>query len=147
MCLKAEWMGHPMRLELTLAGLLVKLVNHYTTRQMCVCQAQWSSVNCNNTYVLQTFVKKKIGRNACLDQLICRWHCKLGCIFLNRKKGQSPGSGVEADARRTREIWWNAKHNTKYLNKIRQIKKKITNDFRKLTWWLRICKRLEKTVM
>ena len=29
---KAEWMGHPMRLELTLAGLLVKLANHYTTR-------------------------------------------------------------------------------------------------------------------
>ena len=25
-------MGHPMRLELTLAGLLVKLVNHYTIR-------------------------------------------------------------------------------------------------------------------
>ena len=25
-------MGHPMRLELTLAGLLVKLANHYTTR-------------------------------------------------------------------------------------------------------------------
>ena len=24
-------MGHPMRLELTLAGLLVKLANHYTT--------------------------------------------------------------------------------------------------------------------
>ena len=29
---KADWMGHPMRLELTLAGLLVKLANHYTTR-------------------------------------------------------------------------------------------------------------------
>ena len=29
---KAEWMGHPMRLELTLVGLLVKLANHYTTR-------------------------------------------------------------------------------------------------------------------
>ena len=28
---KAEWMGHPMRLELTLAGLLVKIVNHYST--------------------------------------------------------------------------------------------------------------------
>ena len=28
---KADWMGHPMRLELTLAGLLVKLANHYTT--------------------------------------------------------------------------------------------------------------------
>ena len=27
---KAEWMGYPMRLELT--GLLVKLVNHYTTQ-------------------------------------------------------------------------------------------------------------------
>ena len=25
-------MGHPMRLEFTLAGLLVKLANHYTTR-------------------------------------------------------------------------------------------------------------------
>ena len=25
-------MGHPMRLELTLAGLLVKFANHYTTR-------------------------------------------------------------------------------------------------------------------
>ena len=29
---KADWMGHPMRLELTLTGLLVKLANHYTTR-------------------------------------------------------------------------------------------------------------------
>ena len=29
---KADWMGHPMRPELTLAGLLVKLANHYTTR-------------------------------------------------------------------------------------------------------------------
>ena len=28
---KADWMGHLMRLELTLAGLLVKLTNHYTT--------------------------------------------------------------------------------------------------------------------
>ena len=27
---KADSMGHPMRLELTLAGLLVKLANHYT---------------------------------------------------------------------------------------------------------------------
>ena len=25
-------MGHPRRLELTIAGLLVKLANHYTTR-------------------------------------------------------------------------------------------------------------------
>ena len=29
---KADWFGHPMKLELTLAGLLVKLANHYTTR-------------------------------------------------------------------------------------------------------------------
>ena len=29
---KADWMGHPVRLELTLAGLQVKLANHYTTR-------------------------------------------------------------------------------------------------------------------
>ena len=29
---KGDWMGHPMRLELTPAGLLVKLANHYTTR-------------------------------------------------------------------------------------------------------------------
>ena len=28
---KAEWMGRPMRLELTRVGLLVKLVNRYTT--------------------------------------------------------------------------------------------------------------------
>ena len=32
MCHKAEWMGHPMRLELTRVGLLVKLANHYTTK-------------------------------------------------------------------------------------------------------------------
>ena len=25
-------MGHPMRLELTLVGLLVKIANHYTTK-------------------------------------------------------------------------------------------------------------------
>ena len=29
---KAEWMGHPMRLELTRVGLLVKVANHYTTK-------------------------------------------------------------------------------------------------------------------
>ena len=29
---KAEWMGHLMRLELTRVGLLVKLANHYTTK-------------------------------------------------------------------------------------------------------------------
>ena len=29
---KAEWMGRPMRLELTRVGLLVKLANRYTTR-------------------------------------------------------------------------------------------------------------------
>ena len=29
---KAEWMGHPMRLELTRVGLLVKAANHYTTQ-------------------------------------------------------------------------------------------------------------------
>ena len=28
----AEWMGHPMRLELTRVGLLVKLANRYTTK-------------------------------------------------------------------------------------------------------------------
>ena len=29
---KAEWMGRPMKLELTRIGLLVQLANHYTTR-------------------------------------------------------------------------------------------------------------------
>ena len=29
---KAEWMGHPMRLELTRVDLLVKLSNRYTTK-------------------------------------------------------------------------------------------------------------------
>ena len=29
---KAEWMGRPMRLELTRVGLLVNLANRYTTR-------------------------------------------------------------------------------------------------------------------
>ena len=29
---KAEWMGRPMRLELTRVGLLVSLANRYTTR-------------------------------------------------------------------------------------------------------------------
>ena len=29
---KAEWMGRPMRLELTRVGLLVQLANRYTTR-------------------------------------------------------------------------------------------------------------------
>ena len=28
---KAEWMGRPMRLEITRVGLLVKLANRYTT--------------------------------------------------------------------------------------------------------------------
>ena len=38
MGLKGEWMGHPMRLELTLAGLLVKLANHYITRDVISCK-------------------------------------------------------------------------------------------------------------
>ena len=29
---KAEWMGRPMRLELTRVGLLVKFANRYTTK-------------------------------------------------------------------------------------------------------------------
>ena len=29
---KADWIGHPMRIELTRVGLLVKLANRYTTR-------------------------------------------------------------------------------------------------------------------
>ena len=29
---KAEWMEHPMRLELTSVGLLVKVANHYITK-------------------------------------------------------------------------------------------------------------------
>ena len=29
---KAEWIGHPLRLELTRVGLLVKLANRYTTK-------------------------------------------------------------------------------------------------------------------
>ena len=29
---KAEWMGRPMRLELTHVGLLVQFANRYTTR-------------------------------------------------------------------------------------------------------------------
>ena len=29
---KAEWIGHSMGLELTLAGLLVKFANHYISR-------------------------------------------------------------------------------------------------------------------
>ena len=32
MCNKAEWMGHPMRIELPRVGLLVKLANNYTTK-------------------------------------------------------------------------------------------------------------------
>ena len=35
-----EW-GHPMRLELTLAGLLVKLANHYTTRGVPLVYLYW----------------------------------------------------------------------------------------------------------
>ena len=33
---KAEWMGRPMRLELTRVGLLVELANRYTTTYMIV---------------------------------------------------------------------------------------------------------------
>ena len=36
---KADWMGHPMRLKLTFAGLLVKLANHYTTRGALIYKA------------------------------------------------------------------------------------------------------------
>ena len=52
---KAEWMGHPMRPELTHAGLLAKLANRYTTRgalrKNVVCSyGQWSQ--CKNSYGL-----------------------------------------------------------------------------------------------
>ena len=33
---KAEWMGHAMRLELTLADLLVEFADHYTTRGVLI---------------------------------------------------------------------------------------------------------------
>ena len=33
---KAEWMGHPMRLELTRVGLLVKLANRYTPKGVLI---------------------------------------------------------------------------------------------------------------
>ena len=38
---KAEWMEHQMRLELTLAGLLFNLANHYTTGgALCVYERE-----------------------------------------------------------------------------------------------------------
>ena len=49
---KAEWMGHPMRLELTLADLLDKLANHYTTRDAQL-NVYYISVN---TRVSQMFI-------------------------------------------------------------------------------------------
>ena len=36
---KAEWMGRPMRLELTRVGLLVLLANRYTTRGALIYEA------------------------------------------------------------------------------------------------------------
>ena len=42
MWLKAEWMGHPMRLELTRVALLVKLANHYTTKG----DLSWERITC-----------------------------------------------------------------------------------------------------
>ena len=56
---KADWMGHPKRLELTLAGLLVKLANHYTTRgaQIVWNGTDWS-FNCVKT------------NDWCLDRLL-----------------------------------------------------------------------------
>ena len=38
-------MGHPMRIELTLAGLRVKLANHYTTRGAILAVNCFSSLN------------------------------------------------------------------------------------------------------
>ena len=46
---KAEWIGHPMRIELTRVGLLVKLANRYTTK------GARSSEN-NNSYVYKNNV-------------------------------------------------------------------------------------------
>ena len=55
MWLKAEWMGHPMRLELTRVDLLVKLANRYTTkgapfslhhsRVSNIFESTWLSIN------------------------------------------------------------------------------------------------------
>ena len=53
---KADWMGHPMRLELTLAGLLVKLANHYTTRGAQM--SWWKCSICSSLKSPQFFGKK-----------------------------------------------------------------------------------------
>ena len=42
---KAEWMGRPMRLELTRVGLLVKLANRYTNRGA----RHWSDISSDDT--------------------------------------------------------------------------------------------------
>ena len=56
---KAELMRHPTRLELTLAGLLVKLANHYTTRSAQVLKhyehLEYSSLNTLNYCNLKSF--------------------------------------------------------------------------------------------
>ena len=40
---KADWMGHPMRLDLTLAGSLGKIDNHYTTWSAHRLLVTWKS--------------------------------------------------------------------------------------------------------
>ena len=43
---KAEWMGHPMRLELTHVGLLVQLANRYTTSRIYHSNMNYFSKKC-----------------------------------------------------------------------------------------------------
>ena len=55
---KAEWMGRPMRLELTRVGLLVNLANRYTTRG---AQERWNNIIQNE------------GLSVIINNLLVKW--------------------------------------------------------------------------
>ena len=71
---KAEWMGRPMRLELTRVGLLVKLAYRYTTKGVpsliqIICTQLYDF---KYSYLIQIICTKLYGIKYCyLIQIIC----------------------------------------------------------------------------
>ena len=74
---KDEWMGHPMRLELTRVDLLVKVANHYTTKHALI--------------YIYIYIYHHIALVARISLTLSR-HSSLSFIALGRSSGQHPVS-------------------------------------------------------
>ena len=80
---KAEWMRHPMRLELTLAGLQIMLANHYTIRG-ALCAVICSHPNKCIEYYLYLFKASCwFTLNIIKNQIIWYEFCNVLCLTAN----------------------------------------------------------------